>query len=780
MAVKFLAGIDLSKNELQNARIQNLASDPSSPVEGQIYYNTTSNVLKYYDDAGWETLSSGSGTVTSVGGTGTVNGLTLTGTVTSSGNLTLGGTLSISNADWSGADLALTNGGTGASNASDARSNLGIGSVGVLNSIATGNIDDDAVTYAKIQNVSATNRILGRDSAGAGVIEEITPANLRTMINVADGATANTGALADLDSVGSSQIDDDAVTAAKLANTAVTAGSYTAVDITVDAQGRITAASSGTISSGEIATGAVTNAKLATDAVNGAKIADDAISDEHLDVTAVTGHADLGNAFADGDSIIVHDASATALKEGTVKNLANYMQNELTFTTNTDTDVSVSNLETRLGEIDSDITIGNASSVDVTFAGDITVTGDLTVSGSTTTVNSTTVTVDDPIFTLGGDTAPASDDNKDRGIEFRWHNGTNAKVGFFGYDESARLFTFIEDATNTSEVFSGSVGNAKFGTTTVSSLILGSTTITATGTELNYVDGVTSNIQTQLNGKQATITGAATTIDDTNLTANRAVVSDGSGKIAVSAVTATELGYLDGVTSAIQTQINGKQDTIGGAATTIVTDDLTASRALVSDGSGKVAVSAVTSTELGYLDGVTSAIQTQLNGKGTMTSFVLEDGDGTEVTISNGKEVKFVEGAGIDINWTDTSPGSDSDPYDLTFTVTAASTSARGGVELATNNEASAGTDTSRAVTPAGVKQAIDSRTYSELIGDGSATAYTVTHSLNSRDVIVQMYDASSYETVYADVVRTTVDSITVTFGSAPSNDDIKVLVHKV
>ena len=51
-------------------------------------------------------------------------------------------------------------------------------------------IKDDGVTYAKIQNVSATNRILGRDSAGAGVIEEITPANLRTMINVADGANA--------------------------------------------------------------------------------------------------------------------------------------------------------------------------------------------------------------------------------------------------------------------------------------------------------------------------------------------------------------------------------------------------------------------------------------------------------------------------------------------------------------------------------------------------------------------------------------------------------------
>jgi hypothetical protein len=58
-------------------------------------------------------------------------------------------------------------------------------------SIDTAHIAADAVTYAKIQNVSATNRILGRDSAGAGVIEEITPANLRTMINVEDGATGD-------------------------------------------------------------------------------------------------------------------------------------------------------------------------------------------------------------------------------------------------------------------------------------------------------------------------------------------------------------------------------------------------------------------------------------------------------------------------------------------------------------------------------------------------------------------------------------------------------------
>lgn len=94
----------------------------------------------------------------------------------------------------------------------------------------------------------------------------------------------------------------------------------------------------------------------------------------------------------------------------------------------------------------------------LTVSGAVTIGGDLTVNGTTTTVNSTTISVDDPIFTLGGDTAPSSDDNKDRGIEFRWHTGSAAKVGFFGYDDSTGKFTFIPDATNASEVFSGTKG----------------------------------------------------------------------------------------------------------------------------------------------------------------------------------------------------------------------------------------------------------------------------------------------------------------------------------
>lgn len=95
--------------------------------------------------------------------------------------------------------------------------------------------------------------------------------------------------------------------------------------------------------------------------------------------------------------------------------------------------------------------------------GQLTVGGNLVVNGTTTTVNSTTTTLDDPLITLGGDTAPTTDDNKDRGVEYRWHNGTSAKVGFFGYDDSASAFTFVPDATNASEVISGTAGPVIFG-----------------------------------------------------------------------------------------------------------------------------------------------------------------------------------------------------------------------------------------------------------------------------------------------------------------------------
>ena len=115
------------------------------------------------------------------------------------------------------------------------------------------------------------------------------------------------------------------------------------------------------------------------------------------------------------------------------------------------------------GKLSSSYAGSNNFEGDLIVEGSLNISGNLTVDGTTTTVNSTVTTIDDPIMTLGGDTAPGSDDNKDRGIEFRWHNGSSAKVGFFGFDDSTGNFTFIPDATNSSEVFSGDKGTMDVG-----------------------------------------------------------------------------------------------------------------------------------------------------------------------------------------------------------------------------------------------------------------------------------------------------------------------------
>lgn len=106
----------------------------------------------------------------------------------------------------------------------------------------------------------------------------------------------------------------------------------------------------------------------------------------------------------------------------------------------------------------------------------------------------------------------------------------------------------------------------------------------------------------------------------TALTASRAVVTDSNSALAASAVTGTELGYVSGVTSAIQTQLNAKVSAASPTFTGTVTTPLTASRAVVTGDSGVLAASAATATEVGYLSGVTSAIQTQLSGKPTMAN----------------------------------------------------------------------------------------------------------------------------------------------------------------
>lgn len=158
----------------------------------------TSNFLRA--DGTW-TTPSGGGSVTSVG-LSAPTGFTVTNSpVTTSGTLTLSfsagyalpTTSSQTNWDTAYTDRLKWDGGATGLTASTGRTSLGLGSLATLSTISTADISNDQVTYAKIQNVSATDKILGRASAGAGDIEEIACTSAgRALLDDVDAAAQRT------------------------------------------------------------------------------------------------------------------------------------------------------------------------------------------------------------------------------------------------------------------------------------------------------------------------------------------------------------------------------------------------------------------------------------------------------------------------------------------------------------------------------------------------------------------------------------------------------------
>ena len=129
------------------------------------------------------------------------------------------------------------------------------------------------------------------------------------------------------------------------------------------------------------------------------------------------------------------------------------------------------------------------------------------------------------------------------------------------------------------------------------------------------------------------ITGGATTITSNNLSKNKALISDGNGKVAISPVTSVQLGFLSDVTSNIQAQLGGKMSSswtpswgqvsgkpdlqlkATGAVSNIMNSNLTAWKVVSTDGNGKLVADAVNQADLANIAGSSGNFQTQINGK---------------------------------------------------------------------------------------------------------------------------------------------------------------------
>jgi len=258
-----------------------------------------------------------------------------------------------------------------------------------------------------------------------------------------------------------------------------------------------------------------------------------------LDRTAVVGHSALGANFASGDQMLTYDDSAGGLRRASIGNLQTYMQNNLTFTTNTDVDVSNANLLTRLAALESSGGAANENIVIGADSGDtIVITGNLQVSGTTTTVNSETVNIADHNIVLDSNNTTSGPVD---GAGITIEGGTGDDVGL----------KWI--AANTQFNLFNGTGLADFEAwnTKVKTLTIAGTTLTSTANELNKLDGYTGSV-TELNY-----------LDTLHATG----------------VTSTEFDYLDGVTSNIQTQLDAKANkghaaNVGGATSVTINHNL--------------------------------------------------------------------------------------------------------------------------------------------------------------------------------------------------------------
>ena len=857
--IKYLADIDLNKNALNNARIQNLSTAPSNPVLGQIYYDTDTDDLNVWNGAWIQLGATGAGDIESVvAGTGLTGG-------GDSGDATLnviGGTGITANAN----DIALTNG-----LIADGSNITSVGTIGAGvwqgTTIKTAYIGDDQITEdklantllaeidantAKVTNVAtnlsvasstgsrviassdgtnatipvATTSVSGVMSTGifdAVVLNtakstnathsgEVTGSGALTIAdNVVDEAnlkvsnaptngrflsaqSGNTGGLTwaaiptlNQDTTGNA----DTATLAADATTLATPRAINGVDFDGSAAITVTAAA-GTLSGNTLKSTVVTSSltslgTIATGVWNGTAIADAYLS---TNTAHLSGAQTFSGSKTMGTNVKLNFRDANAYINSPTANDIEVVGTTITLDAGSDIQLE-----------------GNT-----TVTGNFSVSGNLNVDGTTTTIDSTTVAIADSMLKLAKDQAVDAD-----ALDFGFY-------GQYGDGSAARYAGVFRDVSVSGDPFTFFDGTGTEPGTTVNVAANGFDLADISAGGITAADGFTGDLTGDVTGNADTATALATartiggvSFDGTGNINLPGVNTAGNQATSGLAGTATKLATeraINGVgfdgTSAIT--VTAAAGTLSGNTlkSTVVASSLTSVGTIATGvwngtalATAYIADDAVTedklaNTLLAEIDANTAKVTnsaTNLTATTHASQITINSSDGTNVVVAeaSGSIAGVMTVAhhdkldGIEADATADQSKSDIDGLAITTVgtldtgnataiVDAASATAAGKVELATTAEALAGSDTTRAVTAAGLA----ARSYRAAIGDGSATAIAVTHSLGTRDVNVQMYDASSYETVMAQVVRNTTAQVTVTFNTAPTSGDVIILITKI
>ena len=418
MAIPILNHMDFGKAaEIQNVLLHTTGQDDvTSPGTGQIIYD--GGTVKVYSGSAWLSLASGGGRTVQLdtNGDGSVNNTLETSenlVLKKGSNITLaesGGVVTISSTDTDN-DTQLSEeqvedfvGGMVTGNTetgitvtyqdSDGTLDFVIGAGDIVQSmladdavkaanlaadavvtasildanVTTAKIADDNVTYAKIQNVAANNVLLGNDDGAGSGIQELTKANVLSLLNVADGAQVNVGT------------DLSQTTAAAQ----LTIESSTGDNIVVAE-----------------ATGSIAGLMSTT---------------HHDKLDGIAAGAQVNVSGDSGNAAIYDNSGTPAFKSGITKAEVQTLLNVSDGAGNTGASMTEGTLRTKLAAITEAVTIGDATDVVVTTSGNLVVTGDLTVSGDTITASVGTLDVEDKNITLNKSTGDSSSTADGAGI----------------------------------------------------------------------------------------------------------------------------------------------------------------------------------------------------------------------------------------------------------------------------------------------------------------------------------------------------------------------------
>jgi hypothetical protein len=397
---KFLANLDLQKNELQNAKIQNLATAPSTPVEGQIYYDTALDALRVYANGAWASLSTGAGTVTAVTGTGAISS---TGGTTPEISIA-DGTTSVKGAvqlEDSTSSTSTTKAATPAS-------------VKSAYDLANGKANPSDTTF-----IGTTSVALNRTSANlalTGISSVTLPGSTSGTAQVVATAIAGTGTVITLPA---------------------TTGTVALTSDIPSLSGYVT----------ESGTQTLTNKTLTAPIVDGAGVVFEGATADGYETTLT-----VVDPTADRTITMPNATGTVALTEDKLSAFAATSSSELAGVISDETGTGAlvfANTPTLVTP-----NIGAATGTSLTLS------GDLTVNGTTTTINSTTITVDDKNIELGSTASPTDAGADGGGITLK--GDTDKTIAWIDATDAWTLSEHVNIANgkvyriNGTEVLSGS------------------------------------------------------------------------------------------------------------------------------------------------------------------------------------------------------------------------------------------------------------------------------------------------------------------------------------